>query len=304
MQSNSKYPYTYRVYGLDIVSQFPITGFNPIPIENAMVFIHEGIVPDELPDTLNKGAFYQASESEFLLNVEGIAKCLARNGNEVIVQQLSKSKISEVSAFLNGTILGVLLHQRRMLPLHASTVIYENRGLLFAGMSGVGKSTLVALLINKGATLVADDISVFDFSNNRIMVLPAFPAIKLWEDSLKHLGLNGQKLIPVRDEIRKYYFQVKSFSNESTIIDHIFILSTHNKDTFQVKDIFGVDKFKTLKHHTYFFRSISDTILQQNHFFLVSKLASQLPITVINRPNAEFDIEKLVKEISCHLTIA
>ena len=41
--------------------------------------------------------------------------------------------------------------------VHASCVLWKNKGILFLGHSGSGKSTACLKLIEKGATLVADD---------------------------------------------------------------------------------------------------------------------------------------------------
>ncbi|MBN1157870.1 MAG: hypothetical protein JXA61_00690, partial [Bacteroidales bacterium] len=221
----------------------------------------------------------------------------AREGKEIVIKRVANISDTEVSAFLNGAILGALLHQRKMLPLHASTVVYHNKGLLLAGMSGSGKSTLAAALVNEETTLVADDISVIDFKASGPGVLPAFPSIKLWEDSLKYLNISVDKLQPVRDELRKFYVPVDHFSHKSEKIDQIFILRSHNLFDYEVQKLKGVDKFSVLKKHTYLFRGIPKTGLEENHFRLVNQLASQVPVTVLTRPNTEFNTSKLIAKI-------
>ncbi len=54
--------------------------------------------------------------------------------------------------------------------MHASFVLWRNKGILFRGKSGSGKSELALKFIeNKGAVLVADDVVVFKMWQNRLI---------------------------------------------------------------------------------------------------------------------------------------
>ena len=54
--------------------------------------------------------------------------------------------------------------------LHASCVLWNNKGILFLGDSGTGKSTAALRLIEKGAVLIADDY--VNVSENLIATCP------------------------------------------------------------------------------------------------------------------------------------
>lgn len=301
MSPAKKYPYRYRAYGLNILSQIPVTGFEPSDFETPDVHIKKGPVPEKLDNIINQGVLYQSNESEFLLHIENIAAYYVRNGNEIIVQPQGRPATGEISAFLTGTSFGALMHQRKLLPLHASTVIFLDRCILIAGMSGAGKSTLAMALVKAGGTLVADDVSVIDFSGEKPAVYPAFPTIKIWEDSLRHLGISAIGLEPVRGELKKYYLPVVKFNHKNTAISHIFILNTHNHSELKIQSLQGVEKFRVLKKHTYFFRGIPKTGLEKNHFILASHLAIDVPVTVLSRPNSGFNTENIVKAITENL---
>lgn len=290
--------YYYRAFSLNIVSDFPVIGFEPAAITEPDVVIRAGKVPETLPQPVNKGVLFQSTGNEFLLRIDGVAAYHVRNGSEITVQHLGNASEGEVSAFLIGTSFGALLHQRRLLPLHASTVMYKNRCLVFAGISGSGKSTMATALIGKDGILVADDISVISFAGNGPAVFPAFPYIKIWEDSLAHLGLSAEGLVPVRGELKKYYLPVSRFSNSPSSIDRLFILTSHNKPEIEIKSLQGVDKFRALKKHTYLFRGIPKTGMEQNHFELANQLARKVPMTMITRPNGNINTENLVKCVS------
>ncbi len=298
MSGKTKYPYSYRAYGLNILSQLPVTGFEPAVFETPDVHIKKGPVPEKLNNIINQGVLYQSNESEFILHMENVAAYYVKNGDEIVIQPIDNASVGEISAFLNGTSFGALIHQRRLLPLHASTVIFKDKCLVIAGISGAGKSTLAMALVKEGGTLVADDISVIDFSGEKPTVRPAFPTIKIWEDSLNHLDIATTGLEPVRGELKKYYLPVDKFNQTHRAINHIFILNTHNRPGLEIKTLQGVDKFRVLKKHTYFFRGIPKTGLEKNHFILANQLAIKVPVTILARPNREFNTEKIVRAIS------
>tara|TARA_B100000900_G_C20189991_1_gene557464 strand:+ start:146 stop:565 length:420 start_codon:yes stop_codon:yes gene_type:complete len=52
--------------------------------------------------------------------------------------------------------------------LHATSVAIEDNGVAIFGNSGSGKSDLALRLIDSGATLISDDITVFSKSENKI----------------------------------------------------------------------------------------------------------------------------------------
>jgi hypothetical protein len=63
-----------------------------------------------------------------------------------------------VDILLAGVVAAFLLGLRGELVLHASAVERDGTGIAFAADSGMGKSTLAALLCAQGARLVADDV--------------------------------------------------------------------------------------------------------------------------------------------------
>jgi len=59
MSEKPKYPYSYRAYGLNILSQIPLTGFEPFFVKKADVYIHFGFVPEKLNHIINQGKQYK-----------------------------------------------------------------------------------------------------------------------------------------------------------------------------------------------------------------------------------------------------
>ncbi len=297
------FPYYYRAYGLNIASQIPVTGFEPATIDNLDVVIRVGEVPENLVNAINQTKFYQSNAREFLLKTPKLGNIYIGNGDEIVVQAVVDPSNNNLSAYIVGMAFGAIMHQRRLLPLHASTVIYKDKCLVFAGRSGAGKTTIAAALIAAGASLVADDVTVVDFTHETPVIRPAFPTLKIWADSLQHMGIETKGLTPVQNEVKKYYLPVDQFCNRLTAINQIYILLPQNRAGIELKPLTGVDKFQVLKKYTYLFQGIPHTGLDENHFILVNQLAKQVPVELLMRPAGEINTEGIVTAIHDQLLI-
>ena len=55
---------------------------------------------------------------------------------------------------------------------HATSVVIDSFGLMISGLSGIGKSDLALRLIDSGATLISDDITICKRVNNKVYLFP------------------------------------------------------------------------------------------------------------------------------------
>jgi hypothetical protein len=296
------YPYRYKAFNLNVFSQIPVAGLVESDVQMPDIVILEGKTPLQLENPLNKGVLFQATENEFLLNIMNLGRIHLQNGDIITVERIEDTSWNEFSAFILGTVFGALLHQRHLLPLHGSSVVYKKKGLIFAGTSGAGKSTLAAAFIHKGARLLADDISLISFNGGGPMIVPAFPGMKIWEDSLKQLGKNPEKYRPIRKDLKKYLYPVDKYHEQQITVDHIFIISSHNRETFEIQDMQGIEKFNALKNNTYFFRGMFKTGILATHFQMCNILAQHVPVSHITRPNGSFRMDELMEKIIAKLS--
>ena len=56
---------------------------------------------------------------------------------------------------------------------HGTSVVIEDCGIMIIGNSGSGKSDLALRLIDNGATLISDDITICKKKNKKIFLLPS-----------------------------------------------------------------------------------------------------------------------------------
>lgn len=167
-------------------------------------------VPEAVPDAVHATPLLQiGADGTCRFALRGVGAYLVRAGCEVLVQPAGDPAAPEVRTFLFGTVFGLLVHQRGLLPLHASCVRIGDVAVAFAGPSGVGKSTLAAAFLQRGYDILADDVTVVDVGRpGGPVVLPAFPRLKLWQDAMTAFGIDTAGLETVRPALRKFALPV------------------------------------------------------------------------------------------------
>lgn len=96
---------------------------------------------------------------------------------------------------LLGQVLPLAATVRGLEIFHAAAVAIDDGAVLVSASSGVGKSTLVAHLVQQGATLVADDATAIELVDGQPVVHPGPPLVHLYADVAA--TLEGPRLRPV-----------------------------------------------------------------------------------------------------------
>ncbi len=89
-------------------------------------------------------------------------------------------------------------------PLHATAVHTRHGIIAFAGASGLGKSTLGALLVRAGYRLVTDDMLVLAEAEDGFVAYPGPPRVKLYRDTADRIfetGYCGMPMNPTTDKL-------------------------------------------------------------------------------------------------------
>ena len=149
----------YSVYGLRVHAEIacPELPFHPQPDGNPDVTIR--LLPS-LPSTsesLESGC-YEVRPGVFRLVVKGVGRYLVEGGSRISIEPLAGSSTEEVRLFLLGSVIGALLYQRGLFPLHGSAVETRWGAMIFVGAQGIGKSTLAAQFYRRGYRLLSDDV--------------------------------------------------------------------------------------------------------------------------------------------------
>lgn len=276
-------------YGLTIQSMIPLVELWPGK-GTPDVVIDYGAVPESLPDAAINASYFQAAENQLLLLAPDVARFLIRNGDEIIVQPLPGSEERDVAAYLEGVCLAAVLHQRGVLPLHASGVQAGDSAVLFAGPSGSGKSTLAGAFLQRGYRMLTDDVAaiVVD-AQGQPLLLPAMPRLKLWDDAAAAMGIDTRPLVQVYSKEDKYALPTREqFVDRPLPISHLFQLAPHSGDALCITPLTGWDRLSLIIDQT--FRKVFLDGLKRRaaHLQLVAQVAAQVSFYRIDAPRNRF----------------
>jgi len=233
MSAISPSMYHYRLSGLSVASDFALpmrAAIDPAEAATPDVTFHLGDVPDSLPEPLHRGANWTATDRAFLLDLPQIGRFLSEDGRRLTLCPAPGSGLDDILVFVTGTALAAILYQRGAMLLHGSAVVQDGRAFVFCGESGAGKSTLAGALVQAGSSFLADDVCSIE---QRLQGPPAVRAdgraLRLYRDSIDHVGLEGAVGARVRRRIEKYHVALGDPSHaapESAPLAAVYMLAS------------------------------------------------------------------------------
>lgn len=274
----------YALFGLIVRSQIELPelrlaepdGWPAIEIELAPAMLNRsppGVHP--LPD----GA---------LLVVDEVAEYRVTHGRRIVIGPRPGAPWANVRLFLLGSAMGLLVHQRGLLPLHANAVEIDGQAVAFAGASGAGKSTLAAWFHDRGARIVADDVCVIGFADDGCpLALPGIPRFRLWREALERLGRNAG------DHPRSYagdesYDKYDVAADEEGVTNcplplrAIYLIE--RGDSVAIDRVEGLAAAEALFAHTYRGSYVERVGQQKAHWQQCVGLLDSVPIYRLRRP--------------------
>lgn len=161
------------LHGLAVATSFPLHQERPAPpgtvpdvtvregspIERTMETPSGRVLLDfgELPDR-----WYTAVErpdGSVLLRVYTVCDFeISAGASDVVLRMVTGADPGMGAILTSGTLIALLLQLRGGLVLHASAVELDDMVIAFLGHSGMGKSTMAALMCTAGARVVTDDV--------------------------------------------------------------------------------------------------------------------------------------------------
>jgi len=290
----------YSAHGLTIESEIELTPLTQIKTQkNADTWIsQEYVSPNGLKNPKKIRPFLQADINVVWLDIPNIARYEISNGTTIKVDPYPEADQQSIRLYIMGSALGAILHQRGHLVLHANAIRIDSGVVVFAGSSGSGKSTTAAVFNQRDYQVITDDVLAID---DKGFSLGGFPQIKLWEDTLKKLDIEQKGLSKIRMQVNKYSLLTKENLDDGVLpIIAIYIISPEHENEqnkFDISPLKGIDKFESLKTHTYRKGMIEGLGIQTHHLKLCANLASSTPISVITRPTGYFNAEELADAV-------
>ena len=273
----------YSLFGLNLESDMPLPELAPAK---------PGVAPDvivrtrpEAASTTNKEL--HPIEGGLSLTVNGIARYAVVGGAEIIVHPEPGASQRNVRLYLLGSAMGMLLHQRGLLPLHANAIEIDGRAFLFMGHSGAGKSTLAAWFHDQGYRVVADDVSVIGFDGEgQPRVRPGLPRLRLWRDALDATGRDPasfERSYAGDDNYDKYDVPIEAANLPTGDFELSGIYLLARADRFGISSLSGMEAADAVFANTYRGRYIDSMNQQRPHWEATLNLIRTTPIFRLER---------------------
>ena len=158
-------PFRERGFGLDWQADIALSQFDPLPpapeASDVVVSRAEQLAGRVACRHINRGEVF---DDGVRFNWKDEVTFDVYDGNRVEYCPGAGWR-DELPAAFFSTVTGLVLAWRGMLPLHATALDFSGRAILLAGRAGAGKSTLAAELMQEGAQLLSDDLTVLGKTN-------------------------------------------------------------------------------------------------------------------------------------------
>lgn len=265
----------------------------------ADVTVVYGDLPLPPSGSLAAGPLRQVTPGEARYGLPGVARLLVRGGNEILIERQPEADDAMVRLLLLGTGMALLLHQRGLLPLHASAIVAPAGAVLFMGHSGAGKSTLLNEFLRRGYPMLAEDLAAVRLATDgAAWVEPGVQTTKLWADSAAMLGQPTDGLARVRPELEKYVVPVNdALAADPARLAVIYTLAPHNQPTIDLHERRDARKFNALLDHTWQKLVVKRMGLHGAHFQRAIAVANQARIVRVQRPDEGFRLKELADAI-------
>jgi len=297
----------YYCSGLEIDSQIALpellhgnTGKPPA------VTIRIASFPDKLEGASVNAHGDYSNETCFLLKIGEVANFLISNGNTILVNPLPDVAEDKYRIFLLGSAMGILMHQRKILPLHASAIVAEGRAIAFVGDSGAGKSTLAAFLCNAGYEVICDDVGAMTYEHSGAPILcPGMILIKIWSDTLKEMEQTSLKSQPDHGQANKFFMQPDRLSAKPVVLDSIYQLVAGKAGSVpEITRLTGCEKMQALVNNIYRSELLTSEAIMVNIFQQCADIVNRIGMYKFSRPrdfsSMDDGLSVLTKHILCN----
>lgn len=295
--------FSYITYGLRVNSELPLPELLASEGTADAIISLGSLNPPSLEAT-STNCYCHITATAAYLFWEEVGTFLVRGGREIIVDPIPGVEERVLRLYILGAALGMLLHQRGLLVLHASTVAVNGSAIAFVGERGWGKSTTAGALHARGHRLIADDITAVDLGNTSSpMVLPGFGQLKLWPEAATALGSSPETLPQLHPQFEKRAYPItKQFSSTPLPLKSIYILDAG--PILEIEHLPAQEALTALMPHWYCAR-FGPQMLQatgiSSHFLKCTHLVNHVSVYRLHRQRALSMLSAIAQLVESHL---
>lgn len=267
----------YRLCGLSIESEIPLPEIASAALDgpaDLIVRIGSAEAPADAPPGLSV-----AGESALLV-IESVGRFRMDAGRLMTVEPDPHGSERNVRLYLLGSAFAAILHQRRLLPIHANSIVINGRAVAFMGHPGAGKSTMAAWFHDRGFPILADDVCVVTFgSDGAPLAWPGIPRLRLWREALERSGRSAGDYEMSFDDMDKYNVPTSAAEGGPVPLDHLYLLEKAGPDeAAEPRALGGSAAVEALVANTYRGAYLPMMGLTGPHLFACARLAAAVPV--------------------------
>ena len=285
-----------EAYGLAIRCEIPLSEAPPTGARTQVV-IRLGKVEKPWGATGSERA-YAIDRDSFRVFWRAVGTFLIRFGSDVVVEPDPGTDEAMLRLYILGPVLGILLHQRGCLVLHASVVNIGGAAVGFLGEKGLGKSTTAAALNARGHGLVADDIlAILPATSGIPMVQPGLPAFKLWPDSVAaSFGDDANMLPRLHSKVEKRIRQANVGVGHGPVpLNRLYVLD--QGEVLESISMHPCAALISLVRHSYLAHQMTSLGGAKRNFVQCSHLANQVAVRRLQRPRDLHALDEIARLI-------
>ena len=269
--------YCYDIFGLRVASQIALPELWAAEGEREPdVEIRRGRVP-----VGDDAKVLTVAGDEAVLAIPGIARYRMRSGREMLVDADEAGSERNLRLYLLGSAFAAILHQRRLLPLHANAIVIEGKAIGFLGHPGAGKSTMAAWFHDRGFAVLADDVCAITFdAEGRAIAHPGIPRLRLWREALEASGRTTADYEMSFDDMDKYNVPTRlNGVSGGILLDHLYVLEKADETKPpSVIRLSGAAAVEALVANTYRGAYVSMMGGTREHLLACARVAGSAPV--------------------------
>ena len=238
----------------------------------------------------------------YLAYCDGMEFWLDREGTRVWARWPAASSLEDAATFLMGPVLGLLLRIRGVMCLHASAVAFDDRAVAFVGDEGAGKSTTAAAFARRGHSVLSDDVVAIVERDGAFYVLPAYPYLSLWPDSVKML-YGPDKILPAFSpnwdkRVLSLAGDRLRFEEKSLPLDAIFLLGERSSESAApyLETLTPQECLVALIANSYA-TGMLDNGMRAQEFALLGRMLASVPVRRVRPHEQPAQIDRLCEVI-------
>lgn len=292
----------YRLFGLHLRSSIPLPELEPAADRRVdAIEIRIGTVTADHAATDTH--WLAPTPAGAILCVADVGRFRIRDGREIVVDPDPAASARNVRLFLLGSAMGVLLHQRRILPLHANAIDIDGGAVAFMGQSGAGKSTLAAAFHDSGRGILSDDVCAVIHDGTTFVAQAGIPRLRLWRDAVERSGRAVDAYERAFDALDKYTVGTNRDARPAALpLKAIYLLDRNDSGAGpEIRTLSGISAVQALIENTYRGSFIPMCGDPRAHFETCLALSRAVPVFVLSRPWDADSIDATMAHVERHV---